>query len=204
MKVAAGIIGAAALTAGLYFYYNADSKTDPKKIQTSIRDSISQQPSIDSVQQPQPVEDKTPDTPGNEPEVKVQKTDPHSSSPKTSINKPALDIVDPSKEITHDQTAEVKVTPKVNVVHSKIEVIIDSQQKKYANHYQFLEGKLLLYGNFDSSLYEVLEINGDKRSVFLYFQSRYYHLDEAKTEITQLREIKDARLIQKLNLYRSK
>jgi hypothetical protein len=88
---------------------------------------------------------------------------------------------------------------------AKIEVNVNSSEKKFKSHYQFSNGKLILYGNFDNGLYEIIEVNAqESRSLFLYYKASYYLLDEAKTEITLLKEISDPVLIQKIKAFRSK
>ncbi|MGC4020523.1 MAG: hypothetical protein QM734_00550 [Cyclobacteriaceae bacterium] len=40
---------------------------------------------------------------------------------------------------------------------SRIEVEINYSNSAYTFHYQFSDGKLILYGTFDKSLYEIIE-----------------------------------------------
>ena len=87
---------------------------------------------------------------------------------------------------------------------SHIQVETDSSSKKYNFHYQFNNGKLQLFGPFDKSLYEILEINGDNHAVFLFYRENYYLLDEQQNQITKLQLIKDSALLKKLKEYRGR
>ncbi len=62
----------------------------------------------------------------------------------------------------------------------------------------------MLYGPFDKSLYEILEIHGDSHAVFLWYKDNYYKLDEQQHNITRLEPITDATLVKKLKEYRGK
>lgn len=82
---------------------------------------------------------------------------------------------------------------------STIDVAIDNTRKKYTFHYQFKGGKLFLYGDFSSGLYEILEFNPrNDKTLFLYFQNNYYSLDNKQDKIVRLESVKDRSLIMKL------
>ena len=97
----------------------------------------------------------------------------------------------PSREIT-----------RASITTSQIVVDVDSSVKKYAFHYQFSNGKLILYGSFDKALFEILEINGEKHSVFMFYKDNYYRLNEKDTHITLLESIQDKELVAKLKEFR--
>ncbi len=87
---------------------------------------------------------------------------------------------------------------------SRITVNVISSERKLKSHYQFANGKLILYGDFDNGLYEIIEVNAENtRSLFLFYKSKYYLLDDSKKEVTVLKEISDPNLIQKLIEFRS-
>ena len=52
--------------------------------------------------------------------------------------------------------------------------------------------------------YEILEIHGDKHSVFLFYKEHYYLLDEKQSKITALEPINDAVLLKKLKEYQGR
>lgn len=88
---------------------------------------------------------------------------------------------------------------------SSITVEVVDTGKKNDFHYQFKEGKLYLLGSFEKDLYEIMEFfNDNKRTVFLYYNSGFYLLDESKVVPTPLSAITDTELLQKLRNYREK
>jgi hypothetical protein len=118
-----------------------------------------------------------------------------------------IEALDPSNEFESGSSVSstdlVSVSPSRNVVSlSNIVVENDESDKRYTFHYKFHQGKLILYGSFDSSLYEILEINGENRSVFLYYKEHYYLLNEKQNKIKMLQPIRDTALLEKLTEYR--
>jgi hypothetical protein len=117
-----------------------------------------------------------------------------------------IEALDPSTEFESgsvNSTDLASVNPSRNVVTlSTIVVENDESDKRYTFHYKFHQGKLILYGSFNSSLYEILEINGENRSVFLYYKEHYYLLNEKQNKIKLLQPIRDTALLEKLTEYR--
>ena len=103
-----------------------------------------------------------------------------------------------------EETTTPKPVDKPVISMSSIEVDTDNTSKAYTFHYQFKNDKLLLYGPFDSSLYEILEINGGSHTVFLFYRNSYYHLNELEKEITPLIMIRDFELLEKLEKFRKR
>lgn len=119
------------------------------------------------------------------------------------VRKPDLNVLDPSAEFSDTEQVTSEVTPaRSEISLSKMEVITGLVDKKHDFHYQFVQGKLMLYGPFDKSLYEILEIHGESHAVFLFYKENYYLLDETQTAITSLHPIRDGQLIKKLKEYR--
>ncbi len=82
---------------------------------------------------------------------------------------------------------------------STIDVKVDNTKKKYTFHYQLKGGKLFLYGDFSSGLYEILEFNTNEgKSLFLYFKGKYYALDDNRERIVKLEPVRGRSLIEKL------
>ena len=128
-----------------------------------------------------------------------------SKTKRKPANSPKVDVIDPSAELlTEEKTNESAITQKPVISLATIQVTKDASNKMYSFHYQFWEGKLFLFGAFDESLYEILEVHGDNHALFLFFNDNYYHLDESKHDITALSAIRDRALIQTLKEFRSK
>ncbi len=124
------------------------------------------------------------------------------------VNIKPIEVYDPSQEESTGSTSPVHndhaKTVSKSFVTSSIEVEMESMNKKYAFHYTFQDGKLILYGAFEKNLYEILEFIGDeKRTVVLFYKSSYYLLDVTKTEPTKLTAIHDQKLLKKLQSLRS-
>ncbi len=119
-------------------------------------------------------------------------------SPNTADNS-----IDPDTEELVENTngleklADIGTFDKVDV-----ENIID---KKYKFHYKYTSGRLYLYGKFDKSPYEIIEINArnDKR-LFFFYQENYYRIEKNTSDVTAFEAIIDSDLIQELNIIKLK
>ncbi len=87
---------------------------------------------------------------------------------------------------------------KITFTKSNIEIdILDDEQ--YDFHYRFVEDRLFLYGKFHDGVYEIIEIREEGiKSIFLYYNMKFYALDKSRKIITSLQEIKDDELRFKL------
>jgi hypothetical protein len=126
--------------------------------------------------------------------------------PVSAFKEPKIDVLDLSDELTSDSKKEKALLEnhKAEIAPSRVEVSTDSSNKKYAFHYQFNNGKLMLYGSFDKGLYEILEINGNSHNVFLFYQANYYLLEEKENITSPLVPVKDPVLLKKLKEYRTR
>lgn len=210
MKIAAGIIGAGLLIGSLYYYYQPEGLTEVPNLSTSIQDSVQGNDSLENSEKVIPAEEPTKENSepvATEKEEKAKEDDNNKEIKKSSArNQPKIEVVDPTDEMSSDNN-QSEVNPensKSAVTTSHIQVETDSSRKKYNFHYQFSNDKLQLFGPFDKSLYEILEIHGESHAVFLFYRENYYLLDERQSEITKLALIKDSVLIKKLKEYRGK
>lgn len=209
LRIAAGLIGTAVLATGIYLYSEKNGDFNPNQISSSLVDSIRQSEQNDSeVQIDSIINNVNEDV---EIDRKVENSETKNNdvpvNEKQKENKPAIDLLDPTDDLTENDNDKVleNSTPKVPAIAiASIEVSVNSAERKYKSHYQFVNGKLVLYGNFDNGLYEIIEVNGQaSRSLFLYYKTVYYLLDESKKEVTLLKEISDPVLLQKLNTFQS-
>lgn len=198
-QIAAGVLVTGVIATSLYFYFR------PEEAPASVEPT----PAVVTQPEPTPAEAPAASNESNQPAqaVEVQKpiTAPRKKEVKP-VQKPDIQITDPSAELTEASAPEENSgnPARAEVSVSKVEVITMAPDKKYSFHYQFTDGKLRLYGPFDRNLYEILEINGEGRAVFLFYKENYYLLDEAQYTITQLAPIRDGQLLKKLRSYRSK
>lgn len=209
LRIAAGLVGTAVLITAAYFYYRNNEQPLPK-ISTSLEDSIK----IAEDQKPEPIvatPEQTEESIIKKEEVKpaVKKQESVKSEKpvpsKTQVAKPTIDVIDPSADLNESTPSKgTELTAKPAISPSKVDVDIDSTNKKYGFHYQFVKENVVLFGDFDKSLFEIIEINGEVHSLFLYYKQNYYRLDETQTEVTPLQVVTDKALIQLLREYRSK
>ncbi len=202
IQIVTGVITAGAVITGTLFYY----KPWQKEIVTPVIEN--KLPSVQKDNEPEitpanPEEDKTSST-ISEPNKDTKKKVPVTK--KQSSVQPKIEVVDPTDELTQENSREREKLsqPRPTIITSRIAVEINSASIKYSFHYQFNQGKLILYGIFDSGLYEVLEVNGDTHSVFLYYKDNYYLLNEKQSAINPLVTIKDLELVKKLKEYRGR
>jgi hypothetical protein len=210
MKMAAGIIGAGLLIAALSYYFNNSGENGPN-MSTSLEDSIKKVNPNDFEPLEEPLETTSKEEKKVEQKIQAEtkpalKTTENPVKTVIPATKPKVDLVDPTKDmiegdsrpLVSQQTAK---TP-MSISHIKVDVLPDD--KKYSFHYEFSGGKLLLYGAFDKSLYEILEINGEAKSVFMFYQGQYYLLAEKQTKAAPLQPITDPELISKLKEFRGR
>lgn len=203
-QIAAGVITSAIVATGTLFYFQPWKTTDNVEVKT-------EQPATEAI------------TPKTEPtpEVKVPETAVETKAPVTTETKtnrpkkvvtpqvqtvrPNIQVVDPTTELTNAPPTDEKAKVEKNIgaiSDSNVEVENVDNDKQYSFHYQFNQGKLILYGKFDKALYEIIEVNGSSHSVFLYYKDAYYLLDEKETTVTPLTPIRDKELVKKLKEYR--
>lgn len=84
-------------------------------------------------------------------------------------------------------------------MHSSVE-IRSVPDKKYTFHYNFSGGMLTLYGDFEETPYEILEINSASgKSFYLKFKDQFYHIENT-SEISPLKPVTNEALINELKI----
>lgn len=165
-------------------------------------------------QQHQPVEiDKNQTSAGTEhskPSL-ARKPDPLSAPAATkteNLKGPVLDVFTPEAEAEESTSTDGKTNTdnqnNLTPVASGLVVETDRNNGRYTFHYQFRGSKLFLYGPFEKNLYEIMEFFADEsRTVFLYYNDRYYLLAGGDEQVRPLSAISDGALLRKLKEYRS-
>ncbi len=76
---------------------------------------------------------------------------------------------------------------------------------RYKFHYKLDHNKLYLYGKFEASPYEIIEINSlQSKKLFFYYNGNYFRLNQDVKEISPLLSIQDPKVIRELNIIKSK
>ena len=204
LKVASMVIAAGIVGFGIYWFTSDENETIPAPVEETTVTEIQETPleiAEENEPSPQVIEPEVQTPPAKEESEKTAQ--PAAAS---KVKQPTLEVYDPTKEIKEEDTEE-DIDPIIPGEHKKASSLVvetDNTQKKFDFHYQFKDGKLILMGPFDATLYEILEfIADDKRTIFLYYTSEHYLLDERKEKPTPLNPIKDSQLLKKLEVYRA-
>jgi hypothetical protein len=197
-------IGVSALVGtGLYYLFSEKDTPEvatPLEIVTNNKSEVPVEP-VTPVEKPVAIAE----------EKKEKKT--HLAEPKKVIRapkkeatvEPKIEVFDPSAELQENSSEpneEILIDNEVTPVStSTIAVEIDSNNRKFNFHYKLEGDKLILYGEFEKNLYEILEFIGEeKRTAFLYYKQNYYTLKQIN-KATNLVPVKDPVLLKKLREY---
>ncbi len=195
IKLLAGVLVTGAIATGIYFYMKED-KSGNSSDQTntsqsnippaSISDSVSDNQSIEDVEEPQNIQTPQPSV----------------------LEKSRKEIVKSNEEISESTRLKEQEALKIvssTFVTSSREVITDNSQAAHKFHYSFRNGKLILYGSFDTNQYQILEfITANNHIYFLQYKMDYYLLDASASAPTPLAPIQDKQLIEKMRELRKK
>jgi hypothetical protein len=212
IKAALTAVVVAVVGTGLYFLVNKDEVEVSPQVDTEETLAVQPTPQEETApiekteevvpqeQEVAPDQSATKNTPG-------KKTDTENEREENALKQPTVAPYDPTKELEDGgekpEVVEENNTPSIST--SSIAVITDDTDKKLNFHYQFKDGKLFLLGSFEKDLYEILEFfRNNQRTIFLYYNSNYYLLDEAQSQPTPLKAITDPTLLQRLKDSRGK
>jgi len=204
-KVAGGLVFTGLVVTGVYFYAtrneSAPSQEPVEQITPGTIDSASADTNNSiSPESVTPTPEDRPDTETTKLAEKTTSTPATSPDAKIKAYNPADDqnAADGTTNVPQAGVTETNASARTSPV-----AVVDNTNVKYTFHYQFKEGKLILYGAFEKNLYEILEIFSDnKRTSFLYYKTNYYLLDEQGEDVKSLLPIKDETLLVKLREYR--
>ena len=202
-KVVIGTVVTLMIAAAAYWFVKTDQNEAPQESPQQTEQHLSEDNALSPASEdPGEVIGKE-----EEPVIKeqqVQETDKNQTSAGTEHSKPSLaKKPDPLAAPTaKDKTEE---TVNGDAAAAKIPVSIERQSPNdaYNFHYQYRDGKITLYGPFEGSDYQVIEMPvSGKRAAFLYYGSRYYSLENGNTEIKPLIPVGDAGVVRKLEEHR--
>jgi hypothetical protein len=208
-KAALWVVVAGIVATGLYLYLKDNSDTATPRDTVITEDSVNDSPA--TIKQPEVFpKDESPEV-SQEPSSTEQKPADAPKAVKGNdeegaiSNEPKIDVFDPTQEADEESVSEgIRNNVLMEKQSSSLEVEIDSQNKKYNFHYQFKDGRLMLFGPFEKNLYEIMEFfNDEKRTIFLYYNEDYYLLKEDSNKLRPLNSIQDPALVKKLKEYRN-
>jgi hypothetical protein len=165
---------------------------EPAASQVSHADPVSPQPKVHQAQQPSVKR-------ANQASDQTSTFDEPSAESKAPAGSEMISGVG-------DNMNSPSVLPKNNAESaSAVSETILKTDPAYQMHYQFVDGKLYLYGKFNKGLYEVIDLSGKngKRS-FLYYQETYYQVLPGTSKITALEQTADKSIVASLDKLRKK
>ncbi len=208
-KIISSVIITGSVLTAVYFYFNSDIGTNKTSAEQPA--AVNENPAVNEPAPDNAGEDVTaPDSattgkeapaPANKPAgIKTRKGSAQPPQPTLNVYIPEAEEVKQREELENRHARVVEN----GFVTSSIEVE-RAASSKHAFHYTFLNNKLILYGNFEDNLYEILEfLSGSERTVVLYYKGSYYLLDTSKDDPTPLVPIRSKSLLDKLKRYRNK
>lgn len=210
----AGIIGLAAIAGfGIYYFY---PDNDPVIQDTPVViEEQQEEPATTLEAEPETSENTADATDAEEPEAQenitastaeeaeegTETTDEEQpevmAENKNPVVAPSFD--DPDNEETTVDIPAGDVDGKAVVASDNLEVAVEADNRRYDFHYMLENEKLVLYGNFQDDLYEILEFNtNDMKAWFLSFDGKYFRLDPTNGKVEELQQVTDQQLLRTL------
>jgi len=198
--------GAATLIIGtsMWYYFNSFSQSEITNKNTIVEIAPIKKAETKIENKEQVAKESDPVESTKEATSTTIKEEVKNDSPKViTPNVPSSDNEFADQSLPEENLEIPKDISKVDInLSSKVDVEI-KLNKKYNFHYQYLQGKLVLYGNFEEGLFEVLELNKENTiEIYLYFKSHYYYIKDKSGDIIPLKEINNKSLKLKLERIR--
>jgi hypothetical protein len=218
VKVITSIAVVSIVGLGAYFFYytnnlnsklvNGETVTPTEEFLDSVDQSPPEQPA-EGQDQPEEFQDPTPqvaDTPTTKQPAQVIKENSNKvQSPEVEMP----DVVESFNSDFADTNSEEDLSIPANTatagLNLRTELDVELKMKrKYNFHYQLVEKKLVLYGNFEEEPFEILEIIKEDGGVdlFLYYKEHFYGIVAGSDKIQPLKEIIDPQLVERLESLR--
>lgn len=205
-KIIGAVVIVGSISTALYFYFKSDP-TEQSFIPSEEPALQEEEPALEPAHKPADSAESPTDKPADETDKQNESTARRPKSESISAN-PQLQVFTPADEELKEQIEKEHRQLKnieSGFVTSSIEVETNNESRKHNFHYAFHNNKLVLYGNFEDNLYEILEfLSGNDRTVVLYYKNNYYLLDTDKEDPTPLVAIRDKALLDKLKKFRKK
>lgn len=201
-KLAVGVAISLVLAGACYWYFSTDQvRHAPAPVHTEERSrpgapavdkSETRQPEAPAKAEPkQPVVRKTP----------PPETDKNQTSAGTEHSKPSLaKRPDP----LHSPAPQTEPEPDADLATDQLVVEANKPTAEYGFHYQFTDGKLILFGPFAQNNYETVELMiNDSSALFLFYNGQYYALERSEMTIQPLKPVTDPDILQRLSVSRA-
>jgi hypothetical protein len=208
LKTLGGVGIAGIIAVGTFMWVNsADENTVPDEISTTeqvvaptenTQEIAEAAPEISSAEEPKAETQEVKTTEAKSARAKTTKNQPVAAVPDVVIP----DVQEPegasSANIDEDLTAPKAMSSSAIRLSSSTDVEV-KLSKKYNFHYQVKNGGLTLFGNFNESPFEVIELKTNKGiNSYLYFKEHFYALANDSEEIRPLDVLENAQLIKEL------
>lgn len=128
----------------------------------------------------------------------------HYKEPVNVMESPDVDM--PDADITSSEIGNTTPIIKGDAVVPSNQILVEiNDDDKSKFHYQSGHGKLILYGNFKTSPYELIEIHANGgSSVYLKFEKQYYTILNNQKQMHKLSAIHDKALLSQLSKVNNK
>jgi len=197
-KILAG--GAAAILIGTSIWYYINAKTNTSTLQainvTSLNTVEPEKQIIkEEVSTSQDSEEKVIAT------TEVENTQAlKSASPKIiTPNLPTSEDVVENKALP-EETLDIPEAINNSSINLSSKVNVEVKfKKKYNFHYQYSNKGIILYGDFEEGLFEILELNKEETTtLYLYYEANYYYINDNSGVIKPLKPVTDKKIKLKL------
>lgn len=196
-KVFIGAVVAIVIAAAALWFYRNESAGKEQSVQpaqetTTPFEEPANTSAAPQAKNEQPSIDKSPQ----------QESDRNQTSAGTEHSKPSLaKRPDPVSPPAGGGSSSTSASNKAAAAAVTVHINHDS---RYNFHYQFVNGKLTLYGPFEKGGHVIVAIQQDAGKLLsLYYKEKYYQLTETISEIRELEPVTDPALISKLERQRT-
>lgn len=200
-RIAASMAGIGLLLAASVYYIRSGPNSPADTLGTDISKHVSPALPVESA----PEKHATGTAPGlGNVEVREPQKSSRAAQQVNPIQKPELAPADPSREFAEESVPDHPgpfSESRQGISRADVTVTVNRTHQKFQFHYQFEQGALHLFGPFDNGLFEILEIQGETRNLFLFYQSNYYGLSEEQSQVTRLEAVSNPDLLRLLKAY---
>lgn len=201
-KVVLAAVVSLVVAAG-YWYFTQD------EVPPALPPVTTQEQQPPTLEKPALPETKKPEPEAKQPAVRRStpvETDKNQTSAGTEHSKPSLaKQPDPLQGPAPQGQSNEAAADDANTVDATEEgasLAIETHQDHpdYNFHYQFTDGKLVLFGPFDNGRYQTIDLSVDgERVKFLHYNGTYYRLEATDAAIQPLKRVTDPDVLERLD-----